>query len=65
MEKHFDIAVHDAGMDWARNRDRIEAEARLDGIHVVRTSLESASLGPEAAVADCNGLARWSACSSR
>ena len=57
MEKHFDIAVHDAGMDWARNVERIEAEARLDGIYVVRTSLDSASLGPEAAVEDCKSLA--------
>ena len=58
VEKHFDIAVHDAGMDWARNRHRIEAEARLDGIYVVRTSLDSASLGPEAAVEAYKGLAR-------
>ncbi len=58
VEKHFDIAVHDAGMDWARNRDRIEAEARLDGVYVIRTSLDSASLGPAAAVEDCKGLAR-------
>ncbi len=58
VEKHFDIDVHDAGMDWERNPDRIEAEARLDGICVVRTSLESASLGPEAAVEDCKSLAQ-------
>ena len=50
VEKHFDIAVHDAGMDWARNRDRIEAEARLDGVYVVRTSLDAEAIGPEAAV---------------
>ena len=57
VEKHFDIDVHDAGMDWARNRDRIEAEARLDGIYVIRTSLESASLGAEAAVEAYKSLA--------
>ena len=50
LEKHFDIDVHDAGMDWARNRDRIEAEARLDGNCVIRTSMESASLAAEEAV---------------
>ena len=58
VEKHFDIAVHDAGMDWTRNRHRIEAEARLDGVYVIRTSLDSASLGPEAAVEAYKGLAR-------
>ena len=57
MEKHFDIEVHDAGMDWARNRDRIAAEARLDGVYVVRTSLDSASFGPEAAVEAYKSLA--------
>ena len=57
VEKHFDIAVHDAGMDWARNRDRIEAEARLDGVYVVRTSLDSAAIGPEAAVEAYKSLA--------
>ncbi len=45
-------------MDWARNRDRIEAEARLDGIYVIRTSLESASLGAEAAVEAYKSLAQ-------
>ena len=57
VEKHFDIDVHDAGMDWARNRDRIEAEARLDGIYVIRTSLDSASLGAEEAVEAYKSLA--------
>ena len=58
MEKHFDIDVHDAGMDWARNRGRIEAEARLDGIYVIRTSLDAASLGPETAVEAYKSLAQ-------
>ena len=58
VEKHFDIAVHDAGMDWARNRDRIEAEARLDGVYVVRTSLDAEAIGPEAAVEAYKSLAR-------
>ena len=50
VEKHFDITVHDAGMDWARNPDRIRAEARLDGIYVVRTSLDPVAIGAQAAV---------------
>ena len=57
VEKHFDITVHDAGLDWARNRDRIEAEARLDGIYVVRTSLDAEAIGPEAAVEAYKSLA--------
>ena len=57
VEKHFDITVHDAGMDWARNPDRIRAEARLDGIYVVRTSLDPATMGAQAAVAAYKSLA--------
>ncbi len=57
VEKHFDVAVRDDGMDWARNADRIAAEARLDGICVVRTSLDAGAVGPEAAVEDCKSLA--------
>ncbi len=57
VEKRFDIDVHDAGMEWERNRDRIEAEATLDGVCVVRTSLESASMGVAEAVEDCKSLA--------
>ena len=57
VEKHFDVTVRDGRMDWKRNRDRIGAEARLDGVYVVRTSLESPSLGPEAAVEAYKSLA--------
>ena len=57
VEKHFDITVHDAGMDWERNPDRIAAEARLDGVYVIRTSLDPAALGPEAAVEAYKSLA--------
>ena len=56
--KHFGIDVADGGISWRRLEDRIAAEARLDGVYVIRTSLDSASLGPEAAVEDCKSLAR-------
>ena len=50
VEKHFDITVHDEGMDWSRNQNRIDEEAKLDGIYVVRTSLNPEAIGSEAAV---------------
>ncbi|MDE0694322.1 MAG: IS1634 family transposase, partial [Boseongicola sp.] len=55
--KHFEIDVTDGGISWRRLEARIAAEARLDGVYVIRTSLDSASLGPEAAVEDCKSLA--------
>ena len=57
MEKHFEIAVTDGGVSWSRREGRIAEEARLDGIYVIRTSLESASLGAEAAVEAYKSLA--------
>ena len=56
--KHFEIDVTDGGISWRRREGRIAAEARLDGVYVIRTSLDSASLGPAAAVEAYKGLAR-------
>ncbi|WP_420431332.1 IS1634 family transposase [Candidatus Poriferisocius sp.] len=50
VERHFDITVTDGEMVWARSEERINAEARLDGIWVVRTSLGAGAIGAEAAV---------------
>ncbi|MYG27663.1 MAG: IS1634 family transposase, partial [Boseongicola sp. SB0677_bin_26] len=55
--KHFEIDVTDGGISWRRREGRIAAEARLDGVYVIRTSLDSASLGPEAAVEAYKSLA--------
>ena len=50
VEKHFDVTVGDDRMSWKRNPERIAAEARLDGIYVIRTSLGPEAIGTEAAV---------------
>ena len=55
--KHFEIDVTDGGISWRRREARIAAEARLDGACVIRTSLDSASLGPAAAVEAYKSLA--------
>ena len=58
VEKHFDIRVTDAEMVWARSEERIDDEARLDGIRVVRTSLGADAIGTEAAVDAYKSLSR-------
>ena len=58
VEKHFEIVVTDAELRWSRKQERIAAEARLDGIYVVRTSLAQDALGADAAVAAYKSLAR-------
>ncbi len=48
VEKHFQITITDHRMSWSRRHDRIEAEARFDGVYVIRTSLSD--IKSEAAV---------------
>ena len=48
--KHFDIVVGDNEMKWERNEEKIRAEAALDGIYIVRTSLGESDIGAEQAV---------------
>ena len=57
MAKHFEITVGDGQLSWSRKPERIAAEAQLDGIYIVRTSLPEADLGAEATVAAYKSLA--------
>lgn len=58
VEKHFDIVVHDDDLVWSRNEEKIAAEARLDGIYIVRTNLDRDAIGPQEAVAAYKSLSR-------
>jgi hypothetical protein len=58
LAKLFDITVAEDGVSFARNPDRIAAEARLDGFYVIRTSVEDKSLAAESVVGAYKSLAR-------
>ncbi|MCY3935604.1 MAG: IS1634 family transposase [Chloroflexi bacterium] len=58
VEKHFDIVVRDDDLTFTRNTGKIAAEARLDGIYIVRTSLDAHDLDAHEAVAAYKSLAR-------
>ena len=58
LAKLFDITVAEDGFSFARNPDRIAAEARLDGFYVIRTSVETGTLAGEGVVGAYKGLAR-------
>ena len=58
LAKLFDITVAEDGFSFARNPDRIAAEARLDGFYVIRTSVEDTALAAEGVVGAYKGLAR-------
>ena len=58
VEKHFDIVVKDDDLTFQRNTEKIAAEARLDGIYIVRTSLDANDLDAHRAVAAYKSLSR-------
>jgi hypothetical protein len=57
MAKHFTLAITDTSIAWARNTEQINAEAALDGIYVIRTSVSANRLDPPGVVAAYKNLA--------
>jgi hypothetical protein len=57
MEKHFDLDVQDAAFSFTVNEQRVAAEAALDGLYVIRTSVAEAEMSAEAAVLNYKRLA--------
>jgi hypothetical protein len=55
--KHFVIDIRDDGLGYARDTDAIAAEAALDGIYVLRTSVTSDDLGSDQVVSSYKALA--------
>jgi len=58
MAKHFTLTITDTDFSFARKHDAIDAEARLDGIYVVRTSLAAKALDDNASVRAYKSLAQ-------
>ena len=58
VEKHFQISVSDDNLTWARDEDKIAAEAQLDGIYIVRTSLPAEAISAHDAVYAYKSLAQ-------
>src|SRR5262245_14451276 len=57
MKKHFALDIADGRFAFQRREPEIAAEARLDGVYVIRTSLPKEKIGAEAAVAAYKSLA--------
>ena len=57
VKKHFALDIADGRFAIRRREDEIVAEARLDGIYVVRTSLPADKVGSEPTVAAYKSLA--------
>jgi transposase len=56
MAKHFDFQISDDSFSFTRKTDQINAEAALDGIYVLRTSLPDHTLGRDDVVGRYKGL---------
>ena len=56
MAKHFTLQITDEAFTFARNHHDIAAEAALDGIYVLRTSLPDTTLPTDDVVARYKGL---------
>jgi transposase len=57
MAKHLSLTITDTALTWARKDEAIAAEAALDGLYVIRTSLSKDKLDANAAVAAYKSLA--------
>ena len=48
VAKHFELVIEDGSLRWTRNAGSIRAEAALDGIYIIRTSVPAERMdGPE------------------
>ena len=58
MAKHFDLSITETTLTWQRKSSAIAAEAALDGLYVIRTSVPAQQLDAAAAVAAYKSLAQ-------
>jgi hypothetical protein len=56
--KHFIVDITDTSITWRRDTDKIAAEAALDGIYVLRTSLPTGRLDTPGVITTYKDLAR-------
>ena len=58
MEKHFILEITEESFSYRRNDEKIAAEAILDGLYVIRTSVSKEALGPESTVRAYKNLSK-------
>ena len=58
MAKHFELTIEEDSFSYARCEDKIQAEAALDGLYVVRTSVPAESLSAQQTVGAYKSLSQ-------
>jgi transposase len=57
VAKHFKLAIGEAGFTFTRDRQSIAAEAALDGLYIIRTSVDAAHMDSADCVRNYKALA--------
>ncbi|WP_427008752.1 IS1634 family transposase [Pseudarthrobacter sp. H2] len=57
MEKHYTLTIGDTSFAYARNEEQIAAEAALDGIYIIRTTIQDTHMDAGQVVATYKSLA--------
>ena len=57
VAKHFELSITDTDLSWARKQDSIAAEAALDGVYIIRTSVPAAQMDAPTCVRNYKSLA--------
>jgi transposase len=58
VAKHFELTIEDQAFTFARKREAIAAEAALDGIYIIRTSVSAAQMDTADCVRNYKALAQ-------
>jgi transposase len=58
MAKHFDLTIAEDSFTYARNEEKIREEASLDGLYVVRSSVDKKHMNSECVVETYKSLAK-------
>jgi transposase len=58
VAKHFELSIEDNAFSFARKLDAITAEAALDGIYIIRTSVSAAQMDAPSCVRNYKSLAQ-------
>jgi transposase len=56
VAKHFELSIGEAALGWRRRQDAIDAEAALDGLYVIRTSLDAKRMDASSCVRSYKAL---------
>jgi len=57
VAKHFRIAIDDDRFEYSRDQEKIDTEASLDGLYVIRSNVEPSQMSDERIVAHYKNLA--------